>query len=82
MTKLYDQIKTSVEVIADFGNQIIPKGTIGTVVECYENPEAYAIDIAIPNQKLVGGFKYENIILSPEQFAVVDILPTVNVVEQ
>lgn len=82
MTK-YDQIKTSVEVQADFGNQIIPKGTLGTVVECYENPEAYAVDIAIPNEKMIGGFEYENIILSPEQFAVVDtVLPTVNVVEQ
>lgn len=81
MTK-YDQIKTAVEVQADFGNQIIPRGTLGTVVECYENPEAYAVDIAIPNKRLVGGFEYENIILSPEQFAVVDVLPTVNVVEQ
>lgn len=70
--KLYDQIKTSVEVQADFGNRVIPKGTLGTVVEYYENPEGYAVDLAIPNQRLVGGFEYENTILSPDQFAVVN----------
>lgn len=70
--KLYDQIKTSVEVQADFGNRVISKGTLGTVVECYENPEGYAVDLAISNERLVGGFEYENAILTPDQFAVVD----------
>jgi hypothetical protein len=70
--QLYDAIKILVEVQADFDHQdrIIPKGTEGTVVECYENPECYAVDIAIVNEKLVGGFEYENVILSPEQFQV------------
>jgi hypothetical protein len=53
---LYDQIKTVVNVKADFSthetsdedNSAIPKGTLGTVVECYENPEGYAVDIAFP----------------------------------
>ena len=70
--KLYDQIKTSVEFEADFGNRVISKGILGTVVECYENPEGYAVDLAIPNERLVGGFEYENAILSPDQFAIVD----------
>ncbi len=75
----YDQIKTLVDVKADFSthemsdedNSAIPKGTLGTVVECYENPEGYAVDIAIPDERLVGGFFYTNVILSPDQFEVV-----------
>lgn len=76
---LYDQIKTLMDVQADFSSQetsdkdnsVIPKGTLGTVVECYENPEGYAVDIAIPDERLVGGFFYTNVILSPDQFEVV-----------
>ena len=30
--------------------------------------ELYAVDLAIPNSKLVGGFEYENVILNPTQF--------------
>jgi hypothetical protein len=75
----YDQIKTLVDVPADFStqetsdkdNSVIPKGALGTVVECYENPEGYAVDIAIPDERLVGGFFYTNVILSPDQFEVV-----------
>jgi hypothetical protein len=76
---LYDQIKTVVNVQADFcihemsdkDNSVIPKGTVGTVVECYENPEGYAVDIAIPDERLVGGFFYTNVILNSDQFEVV-----------
>ena len=76
---LYDQIKILVDVKADFfthemsdeDNSAIPKGTLGTVVECYENPEGYAVDIAIPYERLVGGFFYTNVILSADQFEVV-----------
>lgn len=50
----------------------LPHGTVGTVVECYENPEGYAVDLATPDTGLVGGFSYNNVILYPEQFEVVD----------
>lgn len=70
--ELYNQIKMLVEVKADFSNRFISKGILGMVVECYEDPEGYAVDLAIPNEKLLGGFEYENVILSPDQFAVVD----------
>lgn len=70
--KLYDQIKTLVEIQDDFGSQLIPQNTLGTVVECYENPEGYAVDVAIPNSNFVGGFEYFNIIVSPEQFVLAD----------
>lgn len=69
--KLYDQIKTLVEVQAGFSNEVIAKGMLGTVIECYENPEGYAVDLAIPNKGLVGGFGYENVILYPNQFMIV-----------
>jgi hypothetical protein len=32
---------------SDEDNSVIPRDT-GTIVECYENPEGYAVDIAIP----------------------------------
>ncbi|MDF0555332.1 hypothetical protein [Kamptonema sp. UHCC 0994] len=68
--QLYDTIQTLVDINADFDHRyrIILKGTEGTIVECYENPELYAVDLAIPNDKLVGGFEYENVILNPTQF--------------
>jgi len=74
---LYSQIKTLMDVQADFSSQetsgenhVIPKETLGTIVECYENREGYAVDIAIPDERLVGGFFYTNVILSPDQFEV------------
>lgn len=69
---LYDEIKTLVEIQDEFSNQIIPKNTLGTVVECYENPEGYAVDLAIPNANLIGDFEYFNVILHPEQFLLVE----------
>ncbi len=71
--KLYSIIQTLVDINADFDHcdRIIPKGTEGSIVECYENPELYAVDLAIPNDKLVGGFEYENVILNPTQFTTV-----------
>ena len=70
-TNIYDAIITLFNVSTNFGKQIIPKGTQGTIVECYEDSEGYAVDLAIPDDKLVGGFDYENVILTPEQFELV-----------
>lgn len=68
---MYDAIITLVDVNGDFSERLIPKGTRGTVVECYHDPqEGYAVDLAIPDPSLVGGSDYENVILYPEQFAV------------
>ena len=66
-----DQVKILVDVRSEFSNRIIPRGTIGTVVECYEDPEGYAVDLGIPDESLVGGFSYENVILMPDRFEVV-----------
>ncbi|MCL1474348.1 hypothetical protein [Argonema antarcticum] len=61
--QLYDIIQTLVDINADFDHRdrIIPKGTEGSLVECYKNPELYAVDLAILKEKLVGGFEYENV---------------------
>lgn len=69
---IYDKIKTTVEVQGGFSKRIYPAGTEGVVVERYEQPEeGYAVDIAIPDETLVGGFDYENVILFPDQFVVI-----------
>lgn len=50
---------------------MIPTGTRGTVMERYEQPkEGYSVDLAIADDTLVGGFRYENVVLLPEQFIV------------
>jgi hypothetical protein len=70
--KINDSIQTLKDLTADFSDLIIVKGTIGAVVECYDNPEGYAVDLAIPNPELIGGFSYENVILAPEDFIVIN----------
>lgn len=69
--KINDSIQTLIELSADFSDLSIPKGVIGAVVECYDRPEGYAVDLMIPNPEIIGGFIYENVILSPEQFIVI-----------
>lgn len=67
-----DRVELLVEISSDFRNEVIPRGTRGTVVERYEHPkEGYSIDLAIPDDSLVGGFRYENVVLIPDQFAVI-----------
>lgn len=67
-----DSVELLVEVPSEFRNEMIPRGTRGTIVERYEHPrEGSSIDLAIPDNSLVGGFRYENVVLMPEQFAVI-----------
>jgi hypothetical protein len=66
------RVRTVVPVEADFSDAVIPPGTTGTVVECYESPEGYVVDLAIPDESLVGGFRYENVVLRPGQFELVE----------
>jgi hypothetical protein len=37
--------------------------------------EWYAVDVAIPDSSLMGGFDYDNVTLLPEQFRVVSAQP-------
>lgn len=65
-------IRTIVPLKSEFSDRTIPSGTKGTVVECYPNPEGYAVDLALSDETFVGGFVYENMILSPHQFVIVE----------
>jgi hypothetical protein len=70
-----DRIRTLVDITADFSDRVIPAGTEGVIVEAYETPtEGYAVDLAIEDDALVGGYDYENVVLKPDQFVVVDPL--------
>lgn len=64
------RIQTLIDIESDFSDRVIPKGSVGIVIECYKNPEGYAVDIAIPDDTLAGGFTYENVILTPSQLVV------------
>jgi hypothetical protein len=68
MHKVYDSIRTVVDL--DFRKRTIPAGTEGSIVEVYDDPEGYAIDLAIPCPELVGDYAYENMTLTPDQFVV------------
>ncbi len=69
--EIYDEIETLEVIPSDFGKGLIAKGTRGTVVECYSQPEGYAIDLSVARSSLVGDFDYENVILRPDQFVLV-----------
>lgn len=68
--KVFTIIQTILDVEDEFADELIPAGSLGTVVECYENPSCYAVDLAIPDKTLVGGTAYSNVILTPAQFLV------------
>jgi hypothetical protein len=68
-----DRIRTVVDVTADFSDRVIPAGTEGVIVEAYDTPrEGYAVDLGIEDDTLVGGYDFENAVLGPEQFVVLD----------
>ena len=71
--KIYDRIETLVDIQEKFSKRLIPKGTIGTVTEYYERPkEAYGVDLKIKDEAAFGGFDYDNVLLYPEQFQVIN----------
>ena len=70
---VWDQVRLSVDVPGEMSDlEVIPAGTLGAVIEAYESPcEGYAVDVAIPDLTLVGGYRYDNLLLTPDQFIVV-----------
>lgn len=71
--RMYDLVRSLVPVQSDFGSpRIIPAGSTGTVVYCYDEPEAYAVDLEIPNLARSSGRDFENVVLTPDQFEVVE----------
>lgn len=72
--RIYDCVILTVDVPSEFSDAIIPRGTSGAVVEAYDQPtEGYAVDVNIPDDTSSAGFRYDNVILYPDQF---DIVPT------
>jgi len=107
--RVNDSVELLVDVPAEFSDAVvIPKGTVGTIVEAYETvegdnsyriyqqfrpnpdvvvvdpanssaieqirrgpPEIYAVDVAIPDSSWVTGFKYNHVMLGPEQFRLI-----------
>jgi len=68
----YDRVRLLVDVSSEFRDEVLARGAEGTVVETFELPrEGYAVDFAIPDDRLAGGHRYENVMLAPDQFEVV-----------
>lgn len=66
-----DIVELLVDISSDFSDDLIQRGTRGTVVECYDQPtEGYSVDLTISDESLVGKSRFENVILTPGQFAV------------
>jgi hypothetical protein len=53
--RVHDQVRVLEDVRSDFAERLVPRGAVGTVVECYGEPEGYAVDLAVPDERLVGG---------------------------
>ncbi len=70
--RINTKIQTRIDIDSDFSDRMIPQGSIGLVVECYEHPVGYAVDIPIPDERLSSHFTYENVIVTPEQFIVLN----------
>src|SRR5437016_3415105 len=70
--KLFDTIRLLIPVDGELTTLMFPAGTEGVIVEIFTDPrEGYAVDFSIPNETVVGGFTYDNMILAPEQFELV-----------
>jgi hypothetical protein len=68
-------VKTVTDVTSGFTGARIPAGTYGVIVEKYNQPEGYAVDLGIPSPDLVGGYEFDNVALEPDEFVVVDRFP-------
>jgi hypothetical protein len=75
MAEVDDAIRTIVDVPAEFSDRQIPAGSYGNIVEKYDNPEGYAADVIVSRPELVGGYSFENVILTPDKFEVVPDIP-------
>lgn len=70
---LYDSVRLLIDMRTDRGDRIIPKGTEGAVVECFTKPrEGYAVDFHLPDDRELGGYAFENIMVGPEQVEVIE----------
>ena len=70
--KVYDWVKTLMEVPGSITKGMIPAGTEGTIVEAYDNPEEYDVDVNVPDENTSSGYEFDNITLLPDQFAILE----------
>lgn len=70
--QLYDRLRTLVKSawfhLEAYGGTF---RTEGTIVEVFEDPEEYAVDVDIPDEKEPTGYTFDNLPLTPEQFEVI-----------
>jgi len=76
MPDVRQAVRTVVDVVSGFTGRRIPAGTYGVIVEKYSSPEGYAADLGIPSRELIGGYQFDNVVLRPEEFIVVDEFPS------
>lgn len=69
---LNQTIRTLMDVPSEWSGRIIPSGSVGRIVACYDHPEAYAVDIAFAAPDVAGGVAYENLLLIPGLFEIVE----------
>jgi hypothetical protein len=68
-----DRIKTTIDVPGFVIKGIIPKGTEGIIIEAYNQPtEGYAVDMNVVDENAPNGYTYDNVVLFPDQFVVVE----------
>ena len=67
--KQWDAVRTLADKRGIAGNSI-PRGTLGVVVEVLGRPpaEGYLVDVALTDPMLVGGQRYDSVILHPHEF--------------
>jgi hypothetical protein len=72
IAKQGDRIVLIKPVRSEFSDAVYPPGTEGVIVEVYASPEeGYAVDLSIPDDAQPGGYRYDNVVLSPGQFRVI-----------
>jgi hypothetical protein len=71
MPELYDRVRTLVD-LETLHHGRLDAGREGHIVDVFNAPGEYAIDIEIPAPELVGGLTYENVALGPDQFVVIE----------
>jgi hypothetical protein len=75
MAEVDNAIRTLVEIPADFSDRRIPAGAYGTIIEKYDEPEGYIVDVVVARPDVVGGYSFENVVLTPDKFEVVSQIP-------
>jgi hypothetical protein len=69
---LYARVELVTDITNGFRDEVVPQGTQGTIVHRFDCPEGYAVDITLPDPTAPNEVVYDNIIVTPDQFIVLD----------